>query len=52
MEYLYVDLGSAGFNSANNLFPASTAANNAHLKENVVRVGVNYKFGGATAMTH
>lgn len=46
VEYLYVDLGSVGFTSANNLSPTFTAANSANLKENIVRVGVNWKFGG------
>src|SRR5689334_17026782 len=45
-EYLYVDLGRAGFNSANNLFPTFTASNSARLTENIGRVGLNYKFGG------
>jgi outer membrane immunogenic protein len=43
-EYLYVNLGSVSFATANNLFPTFTSANNATLKENVVRLGLNYKF--------
>ena len=43
-EYLYVNLGSVGFNTANNLFPTFTSANSASFKENIVRLGLNYKF--------
>jgi len=45
-EYLYVDLGSTGFNSVNNLLPAFTAINSARLTENIGRVGINYHFNG------
>jgi len=44
LEYLYVDLGSVSFNSANNAFPTFTAANSASLKESIVRGGINYRF--------
>jgi outer membrane immunogenic protein len=43
-EYLYVNLGSVSFIAANNLFPTFASANNATLKESIVRLGVNYKF--------
>jgi outer membrane immunogenic protein len=39
LEYLYVDLGS--FNAA-----TAPAVNNVSFKENIVRVGLNYKFSG------
>jgi outer membrane immunogenic protein len=45
-EYLYVDLGTVGFNSANTLFPTFTASHSARLTENIGRVGINYRFGG------
>lgn len=49
-EYLYVDLGRASMTS-NNLFvggplPAQTFTHSFDIKSNIVRVGVNYKFGG------
>ncbi|MCP3470583.1 porin family protein [Bradyrhizobium sp. CCGUVB1N3] len=54
-EYLYVDLGRASMTS-NNLtapfggaafpMPAQTFTHSVDLKSNIVRVGVNYKFGG------
>ena len=49
-EYLYVDLGRSSMTS-NNLnigiaLPAQTFTHSVDLKSNIVRVGVNYKFGG------
>lgn len=49
-EYLYVDLGRSSITS-NNLnvggpLPAQTFTHSVDLKSNIVRVGVNYKFGG------
>jgi outer membrane immunogenic protein len=49
-EYLYVDLGRASMTS-NNLvvgaaLPAQTFTHSFDIKSNIVRVGVNYKFGG------
>ncbi|MCP3466141.1 outer membrane protein [Bradyrhizobium sp. CCGUVB23] len=48
-EYLYVDLGRATTTSTN-ITGASTSSNvfthSVDLKSNIVRVGVNYKFGG------
>ncbi|KJC50389.1 membrane protein [Bradyrhizobium sp. LTSP885] len=52
-EYLYVDLGRSSVTS-NNLtaftpaiaFPANTYTHSVDLKSNIVRVGMNYKFGG------
>jgi outer membrane immunogenic protein len=49
-EYLYVDLGRTSITS-NNLFvgvalPAQTFTHSVDLKSNIVRVGLNYKFGG------
>ncbi|MET4221353.1 outer membrane immunogenic protein [Bradyrhizobium sp. LB7.2] len=48
-EYLYVDLGSSTVTSTNLLggaFPANVFTHSVDLKSNIVRVGVNYKFGG------
>ena len=52
-EYLYVDLGRSSMTS-NNLnvggaLPAQTFTHSVDLKSNIVRVGVNYKFGGPVA---
>jgi outer membrane immunogenic protein len=44
VEYLHVDLGSASFNSTNSLLPTYFAANSAHFREDIVRLGVNWKF--------
>jgi outer membrane immunogenic protein len=52
-EYLYVDLGRASTTS-NNLaafvgpgaFPGNVYTHSVDIKSNIVRVGVNYKFGG------
>jgi outer membrane immunogenic protein len=44
-EYLYVDLGSVSFSAADNRNPAFNSTNSANLKENIVRFGLNYKFG-------
>jgi outer membrane immunogenic protein len=44
-EYLYVNLGSVGFSAADNRNPAFTSTNSAAFKENIVRFGLNYKFG-------
>ena len=52
-EYLYVDLGRASTTSTNLAafvpavaFPSSVYTHSVDLKSNIVRVGVNYKFGG------
>ncbi|HEY5067541.1 MAG TPA: outer membrane beta-barrel protein [Xanthobacteraceae bacterium] len=43
-EYLYVNLGSVGFAGANIVMPTFTTANSATFKENIGRLGLNYKF--------
>jgi outer membrane immunogenic protein len=48
-EYLYVDLGRSTGTSTNLLggaFPTNVFTHSVDLKSNIVRVGVNYKFGG------
>lgn len=51
-EYLYVDLGRASTTSTNLAafggvpFPDNVYTHTVDLKSNIVRVGVNYKFGG------
>ena len=52
-EYLYVDLGRATATSTNlvtfagtGLSPSNVYTHSVDLKSNIVRVGVNYKFGG------
>lgn len=51
-EYLYVDLGRAAATSTNVInfafgaFPATVFTHSVDIKSNIVRVGVNYKFGG------
>lgn len=52
-EYLYVDLGRASTTSTNLVgfagttpFPSNVYTHAIDLKSNIVRVGVNYKFGG------
>ncbi len=52
-EYLFVDFGStAGSVTANSLapfFPNQTFAHSAGLRADIVRAGLNYRFGGADA---
>ena len=50
-EYLYVDLGTASYNSLGapiaaipNPFPNAVITNNHRITENIARVGLNYKF--------
>jgi outer membrane immunogenic protein len=50
-EYLYVDLGRSTATSTNLLdgvtqYPSNVFTHSVDLKSNIVRVGVNYKFGG------
>lgn len=50
-EYLYVDLGRASATSTNLVggvtqYPSNVYTHSIDLKSNIVRVGVNYKFGG------
>ena len=51
-EYLYVDLGRASTTSTNlttvafGAFPSNVYTHSVDIKSNIVRVGVNYKFGG------
>ena len=46
IEYLYVDLGSVRYTSLNNLTAGATIVHDHRITENIVRVGVNYRFGG------
>jgi outer membrane immunogenic protein len=50
-EYLYVDLGRVSTTSTNltdttTAFPTSVFTHSVDLRSNIVRVGLNYKFGG------
>lgn len=51
-EYLHVDLGRATMTSTNlasvafGAFPSNVYTHSVDIKSNIVRVGVNYKFGG------
>jgi outer membrane immunogenic protein len=50
-EYLYVDLGRASTTSTNltlspDTFPTNVFTHSVDLRSNIVRVGLNYKFGG------
>ncbi len=54
-EYLYLDLGRNTVTSTNlttifpggaTAFPASVFTHSSDLKSNIVRVGLNYRFGG------
>ena len=44
-EYLYVDLGSQSFGSNVAGYPAATFHHEDTLTANIVRIGINYKFG-------
>jgi outer membrane immunogenic protein len=47
LEYLYVDLGSVSFTSLNSVVGANaTFVHSADLRENIVRLGLNYRFSG------
>jgi outer membrane immunogenic protein len=46
IEYLYIDLGSVRYVSQNNLTAGATINHEHRITENVVRVGINYRFGG------
>lgn len=46
VEYLYVDLGSVNYTSVNTLTATATINHDHRFTENLVRVGVNYRFGG------
>nr|WP_244608018.1 outer membrane beta-barrel protein [Bradyrhizobium vignae] len=50
-EYLYVDLGRSTLNSTNLVagvtsYPGNVYTHSVDIKSNIVRVGVNHKFGG------
>jgi len=47
IEYLYMDLGTVN-NSFTGLSPFTTVTTNSRITDNIVRVGVNYRFGGAS----
>lgn len=48
IEYLYMDLSSASFTAINPLTAPPLRANaNSHIKDNILRVGLNYKFDSA-----
>jgi outer membrane immunogenic protein len=46
IEYLYVDLGSVNYTSLNTLTAGATINHDHRFTENIVRVGLNYRFGG------
>jgi outer membrane immunogenic protein len=46
VEYLFVDLGSVNYTSPNTGTPLATINHEHSITENIVRVGLNYKFGG------
>jgi outer membrane immunogenic protein len=46
VEYLYVDLGSVNYTSVNSAVPTATINHDHRITENIVRVGLNYRFGG------
>jgi outer membrane immunogenic protein len=51
LEYLYLDLGSVSNTFASNVLAAGglttlIGASNSHVTDNIVRVGLNYKFSG------
>jgi hypothetical protein len=48
---LYVDVRGADYTQVNSVFPNSTIGTTHELRENVVRVGVNYKFNWGGALT-
>jgi outer membrane immunogenic protein len=57
VEYLYMDLGNVGGSSATVVVPAGGAPGsttsylfNTKFTDNIVRVGLNYKFGGPAAV--
>jgi len=57
VEYLYMDLGNVGGSSATVVVPAGVAPGsttgyvfNTKFTDNIVRVGLNYKFGGPSAV--
>ena len=45
IEYLYANLGRVSTTSFNTAIPAASFVSSANLKENIVRVGLNYRFG-------
>ncbi len=49
IEYLHVDLGRSSFVSAEDIAPAFTANNSMRVQEDIVRAGVNYRFGWGKA---
>lgn len=45
LEYLYIDLGSVA-NTYTGIGPFTPITTNTHVTDNIVRVGINYRFGG------
>ena len=45
IEYLYIDLGSVA-NTLVGIAPITPIATRSHVTDNIVRVGVNYRWGG------
>jgi outer membrane immunogenic protein len=46
VEYLYYNLGSISFTSANALNPVNPYHSSVDFRGDIVRVGLNYSFGG------
>ena len=51
LEYLYVDLGNVGYTLVNTV-TATTVGTSSHFTDNIVRVGINYRFGGPVVASY
>jgi outer membrane immunogenic protein len=51
LEYLFVDLGTIG-----NTFTAGgvvpTVVESSHVRDNIIRIGLNYRFGGPVVASY
>jgi len=51
LEYLYIDLGNVGYTLVD-AAAATTVGTSSHITENIVRVGINYRFGGPVVASY
>ncbi|MBV8754325.1 MAG: porin family protein [Hyphomicrobiales bacterium] len=46
LEYLFVDLGTIGNSYVSNAGVVPTVVESSHVRDNIIRIGLNYRFGG------
>jgi outer membrane immunogenic protein len=52
LEYLFVDLGTIGNSYVSNAGVVPTVVESSHVRDNIIRIGLNYRFGGPVVASY